>query len=67
MNVRDLLLAAQSELFNLKQRYGVQTVEEFDQAVRAGRFHEVEVFEDYFRFDYLEHECAALKMPLVEM
>ena len=43
------------------RRYSVQTVGEFDAAVQAGRFHEPESFEDYFRFDYLEasaNPCA---------
>lgn len=65
--VEKKLRIIESELFNLQQRYGVQTVEEFDQAVRAGRFHEAEVFEDTFRFDHLEHERAILKSMLLEM
>lgn len=31
----------------------MRTVAELDQAVQAGRFHEPEAFDDYFRFDYL--------------
>ena len=48
------LRVTESELFLLARGYGVQTISEFDAAVQAGRFHESESFEDYFRFDYLE-------------
>ncbi|MEZ0396162.1 MAG: hypothetical protein ABWK53_07040 [Anaerolineales bacterium] len=46
----------ESELFHLAQRYGVQNVNELDERIRAGAFHENEAFEDFFRFDYLESE-----------
>lgn len=65
--VEKRLRLAQSELYILRQRYGVQTAEDFDRAVRAGHYHEENVFEDYFRFDSLEHECVVLQTMLQEM
>lgn len=54
------LRLVESELFTVALRYGVQTVTELDEAVQTGRFHEAAVFEDYFRFDYLENERDTL-------
>jgi hypothetical protein len=54
------LRLVESELFTLARQYGVQTVTALDEAVQAGRFHEEEMFEDYFRFDYLESERDSL-------
>jgi hypothetical protein len=54
------LRLVESELFTLAHRYGVRTVAELDQAVQAGRFHEPEAFDDYFRFDYLEDQRHVL-------
>ena len=48
------LKAVEAELFLLAKRYGVKDVFEFDKMVREGRFHEEDVFEDYFSFDNLE-------------
>jgi len=61
------LRITESELFTLARRYGVQTVFELDQAVQAGRFHEPEAFEDYFRFDHLEHKQASLRELLAQL
>ena len=57
----------ESELFALGQHYGVDTVAELDQAIRAGRFHESDAFEDFFRFDYLEAEVDSLKELLAKL
>ena len=55
------LRVVESELFALVSRYGVETVFALDEAVQSGRFHEPEAFEDYFHFDYLEHERQTLR------
>ncbi len=55
------LRLVESELFALAQQYGVKTVEELELAVQAGRFHEPDSFEDYFRFDFLEAEIDSLQ------
>ena len=61
------LRVTESELFSLARRYGVQTISELDAAVQAGRFHEPESFEDYFRFDYLENERESLRELLDQL
>ena len=61
------LRLAESELFTLVRQYGVKTVFELDEAIQAGRFHEPEAFEDFFRFDYLENERDTLKELLGEV
>lgn len=61
------LRLVESELFTLAQRFGVETIHELDQAVRAGRFHETDAFEDFFRFDYLEAEIDSLKELLSQL
>ncbi len=46
----------EAQLFLLVKKHGVQTVEEFDVAVEAGRIREADGFEDFFVFDRLEVE-----------
>lgn len=60
------LRVVEGELFGLARRYGVNTVFELDQAVRAGRFRESDAFEDYFRFDYLEGDRDTLRELLAQ-
>lgn len=55
------LRAIESELFTLAHRYGVRTVFDMDEAIQSGRLHEPESFENYFRFDYLEHQRDTLR------
>ena len=55
------LRLVESELFALARSFGVNTVTELDLAIQAGRFHEPESFEDYFRFDYLESQRENLR------
>ena len=61
------LRVTESELFLLARQYGVQTIIELDVAVQAGRFHEPDAFEDYFRFDYLESERESLREMLSQL
>ena len=58
--VQRKLRVVESELFNLAQQFGVQSVTELDQKIQTGIFHEEETFENYFRFDYLESERRKL-------
>ena len=58
------LRVVESELFGLARRYGVQSVFDVYAAIQAGRFHESQAFEDYFRFDYLEDERDTLRALL---
>ena len=61
------LRVIESELFLLAYRYGVRDVTELDEMVKGGKFHEDEAFEDYFDFDYLEHERDKLSQLLEEL
>jgi hypothetical protein len=61
------LRVVESELFLLAHRYGVRDVTELDEMIKQGRFHEDEAFEDYFDFDYLEHERDKLLQALGEL
>lgn len=61
------LRVIESELFLLAHRYGVRDVTELDEMVKGGKFHEDEAFEDYFDFDYLEHERDKLLQALEDL
>ncbi|MBC8448633.1 MAG: hypothetical protein H8D78_12875 [Chloroflexi bacterium] len=61
------LRAVESELFFLMSRYGVSSVEELDELIQAGKYHEDGTFEDYFEFDYLQHQQKSLLAALEEV
>lgn len=46
----------EAQLFLLAKKYGVQTVQALDSAIREGKIREAEGFEDFFTFDHLEAE-----------
>lgn len=50
----------EADFFRLAQRYGVQTVQAFDELILQGKLREAEAFEDFFAFDHLEHERERL-------
>jgi hypothetical protein len=54
--LRRKLRVIESELFLLAKKYGVSNILEFDQRVKEGKFHENDIFDDYFKFDNLEAE-----------
>ena len=60
LHVEKKLRVVESELLLLAHRYGVGDVTELDEMIGQGKFHEDEAFEDYFNFDYLEHEREKL-------
>ena len=61
------LRLVESQLWDLAQKYGVQTVDELDERIQRGDFHEAEAFEDDFEFDHLEAERDALQASLKEL
>lgn len=61
------LNAIEAELFILAKKYGVKDVFELDEAIKEGRFHEENSFEDYFRFDNLEAERDRIKRYLEQI
>ena len=42
--------------FVLARKYGVNNIQEFDELIQTGKFHEEGSFEDFFEFDHLEAE-----------
>jgi hypothetical protein len=54
----------EADLFRLAQRYGVRTVQAFDELILQGRLHEAEAFEDFFALDHLESELGRLREAL---
>lgn len=54
----------EADLFRLAQRYGVKTVQAFDELILQGKLHEAEGFEDFFAFDHLESEQVRLREAL---
>ena len=43
-------------LFILSKKYGIKNIFEFDNAIKEGKFHEENSYEEYFEFDHLEAE-----------
>ncbi|HIC94780.1 MAG TPA: hypothetical protein EYP09_11120, partial [Anaerolineae bacterium] len=60
------LRVIESELLLLAHKYGVKNVTELDEMIKQGKYHEDEAFEDYFNFDYLEHERDEILRMLEE-
>jgi hypothetical protein len=58
--VEKKLRVIESELLRLAHKYGVQNVNELDEMIKQGKYHEDEAFEDYFEFDNLESERDTL-------
>ncbi len=44
----------EGELFSLSIKYGIKDFDEFNRKVLAGKIHEDENWEDYFKFENLE-------------
>jgi len=61
------LRVIESELLLLAHKYGVKNVTELDEMIKQGKYHEDEAFEDYFNFDYLEHERDEILRMLEEI
>ncbi|MBN2543108.1 hypothetical protein JXI42_09620 [bacterium] len=61
------LKLVETELYVLSKKYGVKNVNDFDQAISNGKFHEENSYEDYFRFDNLEAERDSILASLKEV
>ncbi len=44
------------KLFTLSKKYGINNIFDFDKAIKEGKFHEKDSFDNYFEFDNLEAE-----------
>ena len=54
------LKRCESELFNLARRYGVSSIEDFEDEYKRGTIKEEITWEDFFRLDHLEAERESL-------
>ena len=55
------LKRCESELFNLVRKYGVSSVEDFEEAYKRGTIEEEGTWEDFFRMDHLEAERESIR------
>jgi hypothetical protein len=55
------LRRCESEIFNIAKKYGISSIEEFEERYRKGEIEEEGTWEDFFRLDHLEAEREAKK------
>ena len=55
------LKRCESELFNLARKYGVSSIEDFEEKYRSGNIAEEGTWEDFFRLDHLEAERESIR------
>jgi len=58
------LRRCESEIFNIAKKYGILSIEEFEDRYKKGEIEEEGTWEDFFRLDHLEAERASLKKAL---
>ncbi len=61
------LKRCESELFNLTKKYGVSSIENFEEEYKRGNIAEDGTWEDFFRLDHLEAERKSLRSTLMEI
>ncbi len=57
----------ESEIFNIAKKYGISSIEEFEERYKKGEIEEEGTWEDFFRLDHLEAEREAVKRALEEL
>ena len=55
------LKRCESELFNLARKYGVSSIEDFEEEYKRGNIEEERTWEDFFRRDHLEAERESIR------
>jgi len=55
------LKRCESELFNLARRYGVSSIEDFEEEYKRGNIEEEGTWEDFFRLDHIEAERESIR------
>ena len=55
------LKRCESELFNLTRKYGVSSIEDFEEEYKRGNIEEEVTWEDFFRLDHLEAERESIR------
>ncbi len=58
------LKRCESELFNLARKYGVSSIEDFEEKYKRGTIEEEGTWEDFFRLDHLEAERDSIREAL---
>jgi len=61
------LKRCESELFNLTRKYGVSSIEDFEEEYKRGNIEEEGTWEDFFRLDHLEAERESTREALGEI
>jgi hypothetical protein len=61
------LKRCESELFNLARKYGVSSIEDFEEGYKRGNIEEDRTWEDFFRLDHLEAERESIREALGEI
>ena len=55
------LKRCESELFNLARKYGVSSIEDFEDEYKRGNIEEERTWDDFFRLDHLEAERESIR------
>ena len=61
------LKRCESELFNLARKYGVSSIEDFEEEYKRGNIEEERTWEDFFRLDHLEAKRESIRDALGEI
>ena len=61
------LRRCESELFNLARKYGVSSIEDFEEEYKRGTIEEERTWGDFFRLDHLEAERESIRGALGEI
>jgi len=54
----------ESEIFNIAKKYGISSIEEFEERYKKGEIEEEGTWEDFFKLDHLEAEKETIKKAL---
>lgn len=58
------LRRCESEIFNIVKKYGISSIEEFEERYKNGDIEEEGTWEDFFKLDHLESERESIKKAL---
>ena len=58
------LRRCESEIFNIAKKYGILSIEEFEDRYKKGEIEEEGTWEDFFKLDHLEAEKETIKKAL---
>ena len=58
------LKCCESELFNLTRKYGISSIEDFEEEYKRGDIGEEGTWEDFFRLDHLEAKRKSIREAL---